>query len=256
MASSGHSGPCPGPRWASEGSPIFCSGEGRNGPTRKVFLKNVLLDSLSPETAEHLHPHHFISDFSEVRFPLEPKQSEQLNARSRKELKKWLSHCCTEQFHFPRSLTGCPLRSPPRPAPACRWPLGAQPVASLGGRPSETSLRGICPLPALWVDGVSGTWRGGEQGSQLVGEVGGVEGCVCTGMRHSWERNLLSSFSLLLTSGNGGRTRKPARRWESPAEMDWGWGGGGDWNSEGKDEREWTERGPRCMAKSAQRKQV
>lgn len=57
-------------------------------PPGRAPLKNVLLDS-QPCRTERLSTHtHLISAFSEVRFPPEPKQCEQLNACSRKTLKK------------------------------------------------------------------------------------------------------------------------------------------------------------------------
>lgn len=75
-----------------------------------------------PALADSFYPHPLHLSFFRGQISLEPKQCEQLNARSRTKFKKCLSHCCTERFHFLMSLTCWPLFS----WHACLPPLAAQ----------------------------------------------------------------------------------------------------------------------------------
>lgn len=88
------------PQLGCQADPSPCSG--KSGPPGKVPLRNIL----------HYYPHPPQLGLSRGQISPEPKQCEQSNAHSRTKFRECLPHCCTEQFHFLRSLTYCPLFPP------------------------------------------------------------------------------------------------------------------------------------------------
>jgi hypothetical protein len=112
------SGPCPGPSWAAKATPFPALGKA--GVVPLASCPSRMLDlTLSPaHEALHPHPLHLNPFGGQISPRAKTKQCEQLNARSRKKFKKCLSLCCTEQFHFLRSLACWPLFSSPV-VPAC-----------------------------------------------------------------------------------------------------------------------------------------
>lgn len=137
------------PQLGCQADPSPCSG--KSGPPGKVPLRNVL----------HYYPHPPHLGLSRGQISLEPKQCEQSNAHShsRTKFRECLPHCCTEQFHFLRSLTCWPLF----PHCVCLPPLAAQLAACWSVRVSLHRQTPSGPPPSTG-DTRRDRWRGRAEG--------------------------------------------------------------------------------------------